>query len=124
MFLKRLCLVCASLFFLALAYHFGATNAVAKPPGGLADVAVLTGVLDDGDTIPLPVYPDGTPALESDCHWMVSINRADLPNLPMRDNCYTDGRVVRASTCDVVNGNCTTTHSAMANYMIIAIRRG
>jgi len=124
MFFKRFFYACGALLCLALAYHLGASNAAAKPPGSLADVAVLTGVLDDGDTIPLPVYSDGTPALESDCRWIVSINRTDLPNLPMRDNCYTDGRVVRASTCDVVNGDCTTTHSAMANYMIIAVRRG
>lgn len=124
MFLKRFSYACAALLCLALAYHLGADRAAAKPSGSLADVAVLTGVLDDGDTIPLPVYPDGTPALESDCRWMVSINRADLPNLPMRDNCYTEGRVVRASTCDVVNGNCATAHSAMANYMIIAVRHG
>src|SRR5262249_53517588 len=122
MFAKRFLFVSLGLLCLVLAYSIGATRATAKPPGTLSDVAVLTGVLNDGEMIPLPVYSDGAPAVESDCRWTVSMNRGDLPNLPMQMSCYTDGRVVRASTCDTQNGVCTSTHPGKANYMIIAIR--
>jgi len=125
MIAKRFFFVGAGLLCLALAYHFGAGNAAAKAPGSLSDVAVLTGVLNDGETIPLPSFSDGTTALESDCRWTVSINTADFINLPSREICFTDGRVVHASTCDfVVNGACTSPRAAKANYMIIAVRHG
>jgi hypothetical protein len=119
MFGKRFFFVCAGLLCLALVYHLGASNAVAKPPGSLADVGVLAGVLSDGETIPLPTFSDGTPAFESDCRWTVSTSRSDHQNLPESEVCYTEGRVVHASSC--FNGNC---RPEKANYMIIAVRHG
>ena len=124
MFANRFFFVCTGLICLALVYGLWATRATAKPPSSLSDVAVLTGVLNDGDLIPLPEFSDGSSALESECRWTVSIDQAEFPNLPMREICFTDGRVVRASTCDLQNGSCTSTHPAKANYMIIAVRHG
>ena len=122
MFAKRFLLVSVGLLCLALAYGFGASRATAKPPGTLSDVAVLIGVLNDGEMIPLPVYSDGTPAFESDCRWTVSTNSVDHTSLPTHDVCYTDGRVVHVSSCSIENGVCTTSNLGKANYMIIAIR--
>jgi len=59
------------LFLLALSWHFGARSAGAQ--GSAApEVSMLSGVVDDGGTIPLPTYGDGTHAAESECRWTVS----------------------------------------------------
>jgi hypothetical protein len=65
--------VCAGLFLLALSYNLGARTAGATAPiAQSSEVAVLSGVLHNGATIPLPIYADGTTALESECAWTVS----------------------------------------------------
>jgi hypothetical protein len=64
---------CAGLFLLALSYHLGAGRASAQS-GAAPEVAILTGTLPDGGTIPLPHYTDGSEALESECKWIVSVN--------------------------------------------------
>ena len=68
--LKKLFYASASILMLALAYHLGATTATAQSPTG--EVAVLTATLMANDPLPLPIYKDGTMALASDCHWIVS----------------------------------------------------
>ena len=118
--------VCAGLFLLALAYHIGANNAGAQI-GYSQEVAMRSGQVANGGTIPLPRYQDGTEALESECQWSVSI--ANVPGHPdaalyvSRMECFTEGRTVRAFTC--TQGNCGhgfDPRSATANYIIIAIR--
>jgi len=70
---RKFFLIAAGMFLLALSYHFGAGRATAG--AGLAlptEVAALSGVLQDGETIPLPIYADGTVASEAECNWTVS----------------------------------------------------
>lgn len=124
MFTKRFFYACAGLLCLALAYQLGVGDATAKPPLNL-DVATLTGVLNDGETIPLPAFADGTTALESECRWTVSMNRSEHVNLPEGETCYTEGRVVRAASCASFQGEtCVSPRPQRANYMIIAVRKG
>jgi len=111
--------VCAGLLFLALAYHLGARNATAQAPGSdIQDVAVLAGVLNDGGTIPLPTYRDGTAASESECQWTVSMNdvRDGAICCGVHNHCFTQGRQVR------VYNDVYPEFSARANFMIIAVR--
>jgi hypothetical protein len=114
-FPRRFFFVCAGLLCLALAYHLGAKSAVAKAPGGIVDVAILTGVLDEGQEIPLPKYPDGTVAPEGECQWMVSPHTA-LDYTNNFNLCSTEGRRVH------VHGNLP--YGGKADYMIVAVRRG
>lgn len=67
--------ICAGMFLLALAYHLGANTAGAAGTGLISptEVAVRRGVLNPGELIPLPVYADGTTALEADCQWITSL---------------------------------------------------
>jgi hypothetical protein len=37
-----------------------------------SEVAMLSGYLNPGEVVPLPVYADGTVASESECRWIVS----------------------------------------------------
>jgi hypothetical protein len=65
--------ICAGLFLLAMSYHLGASAAgAAAPVAQPSETAMLSGVIHSGQTIPLPVYSDGTTALESECAWTVS----------------------------------------------------
>src|SRR5262249_21357503 len=113
---------CAGLACLTLAYHLGADRAAARP-ADLNDVAIATGILNDGELIPLPTYGDGTPALESECRWTVSLNQGQHQSLPESETCTTEGRVVRAASCDPPNSVCTSRRPEKANYIIIAMRR-
>jgi hypothetical protein len=126
--------VCAGMFLLALSYHLGARNAaavvIATEP---SEVAVLSGVLYNGQTIPLPVFADGTTATESECWWTVS-----CPRWSGSDNfCYTadavygypgdvgpdNGGFYRAHPGRIVNaGGGVQPWSLNANYLIIATR--
>ena len=111
--------VCAGIFLLALSYHLGAEAAAAQAPlSGVQDVAVLSGVLNDGEIIPLPTYRDGTTALESDCSWTVSGNEAYDGESASSNHCFTEGRTVR-----VYNDCCGGHEPGKANYMIVAIER-
>ena len=72
--LMRFFYASATVLMLTLAYHLGAGTAGAASVGLATptEVAVLSGVLQNGATIPLPTYADGTTALESECKWSVS----------------------------------------------------
>ncbi len=107
--------VCAGLLFLAIAYHLGvsaARGAVQAPSP--TEVAALTGVLNDGETIPLPIYSDGTVASESECRWTVSLNFCAIGS-PQFIGCGTTGRVVSVSGGSLGTPN-------RVNFMIIAVR--
>jgi hypothetical protein len=65
--------VCAGLFLLVLTYRLGPRIAWATPGTvGTAEVATGQGYLTNGQPIPLPVYADGTTALEAECSWIVN----------------------------------------------------
>lgn len=81
-----------------------------------SEVAVLTGVLPNGGTIPLPIYADGTVATESECHWTVSANTF-LYQFGGHVYCRTDGRTVY-----LVSEGGQNDPSTYANYMIVASR--
>ena len=92
-------------------------------------VGVLSGVISNGQTIPLPAG-----FAEWQCRWLVSTNNSnsdgrtwDLDGGHKANqysfNCYTDGRVVRA-TMSAWNdsGNVTNIYPASANYIIIGVK--
>lgn len=120
--------VCAGLFLLALSYHLGARSAGAGVSTTLQEVAVLSGQVANGGTIPLPHYADGTEALESECSWTVSLAHwvFDSGNTGAsigRMECSTDGRIVRAYVCLQADcGNTLDPRAGTANYLIIAVR--
>ena len=111
--------VCLGILALALAYHFGAQSAGAQSATGSPnEVAVLSGVIVDGGTIPLPTFADGTTAEESECSWTVSPNYGDSGCYASTLNCFTTGRVVTVR----LSGNCGIQLGQRANYMIVAVR--
>jgi hypothetical protein len=112
--MKRLLYASAAVLMLATAYHFGAgqASALSFPP----EVAVLSGSVPDGGTIPLPHYADGTQALEGECKWIASIQAANA-SVSSGAYCYTTGRVVSVGA----NGVCPC-GPGIAAYMIIATR--
>jgi hypothetical protein len=131
--MKRFFYASAAVLMLAIGCQFGAklARAQASSTSTIAqagEVAVLTGVLPSGATIPLPTYSDGTQALESECHWLVSINTASFGGASAAaslEKCFTQGRVITAYWC--TQGNCGGGGDpwfATANYMIIAVRSG
>src|SRR5437867_9035240 len=96
--------VCAGLLLLAASYHLGARVAGAQGGSGVQEVAVLSGQVANGGVIPLPHYPDGTEALESDCVWTVSprtlqTNDAVSNSWAGFERCSTVGRTVRVYWC-------------------------
>ncbi len=114
--LKKLLMLSFSVLALILAFAVGAN--VGRTSTGQpipTETAVLTGVLMDDQTIPLPTYADGTTADEADCRWIVSANFLPADGV----HCYTDGRTVQI--CGGFVQNCTS--SATANYMIVATRQ-
>ncbi|MGD9548136.1 MAG: hypothetical protein AB7V45_11420 [Candidatus Krumholzibacteriia bacterium] len=84
------------------------------------EVAVLSGVLADGETIPLPFYSDGTLETGEECHWLVSVNILESePESIANFSCGADqGRVVTCTGIDR-DGNSLV---GRANYLIIARR--
>ena len=102
MLAKRFFYVCAGLVLLALTYHIGARSAEAQ--SGAQEIAMLSGQVVNGGVIPLPHYPDGTEALESDCVWTVSpqtlqTNEAMSNAYAIFERCSTVGRTVRVYWC-------------------------
>jgi hypothetical protein len=78
------------LLMLAATYYLGTRNAGAASAVVIpTEVATLSGVIMDGGTIPLPVYADGTTALESECKWIASPARDDGSIL----FCFTGSRL-------------------------------
>jgi len=130
--------VCAGMFLLALSYHFGANTAGAQSAGFASptEVAVLSGVLRNGETIPLPTYADGTTALESECHWTVSntafgagdtwcfaADAANAPPIGFGLDPYEIKAYVTAHPGRVMNaGHAGGGGTYDGNYMIIATR--
>ncbi len=129
---KRVFYGCASLLMLAATYHLGSTNA--RAASGMTvptEVATLSGTLTDGQTIPLPVYADGTTALESECKckWTVSLHYVHqvTSGAFSTEACRTEGRMVRCY--GIVNEDTAYPWPASgqrflgdANYLIIATR--
>lgn len=109
-----------SLAALLLAGAFALTaNAVRSSTGQPVptETAVLTGTLNDGETIPLPQYADGTTAIESDCHWSVGIQELYVPSGAAVVTCTATARVARLRTDGYLPYNCAI------SYMIIATRQ-
>ena len=113
---KKFFFVCAGFLCLAFAYHLGAGSAKATSLAQPGDVAVLSGEVADGGTIPLPTYSDGSPATEAECRWVVS-PRAFLVQYSGHVYCYTNGRVVH-----VVSEGGQNDPVTIANYMSVAVR--
>ena len=124
---KKFFYVCAGLLMLASAYHLGTRNAGAASAVVIpTEVATLSGVIMDGGTIPLPIYADGTTALESECKWIVSPGRDDGDIL----FCFTGtglsvgqgGTEPRYVNCFLPAGPAPYHIGREANYLIIATR--
>lgn len=84
------------------------------------NIVVLSGVISDGATIPLP-----TGYTESQCKWMVSYANTENVKSAAFDNwlwikCYTTGRVVMSQTGSTGPGS--GPYSTDANYIIIGIK--
>ena len=90
-------------------------------------IAILTGTVANGGTIPLP-----SGFSEAQCKWMVSINNSNSNNTGwdidngivanhISHRCYTTGRVVTANTT-VRNESGFITYNATANYIIIGVK--
>lgn len=127
MFLKKLFLASASILMLALAYQLGVRSAGASSGMSVpTEVATLSGVLHDGQTIPLPVFADGTTALESECSWSVSLNHMGFGPPPggggwwREETCRTEGRLIRCYAYSYDSG--WYTQGGDANFLIIATR--
>jgi len=98
-----------------------ARSSVSSPAA--SDVATLSGVANDGETIPLPTFSDGTPATEAECSWTVSVNQLSqsLSGGPHSIHCSAEGRLISVFWC--TNEDCLAGRVAgAANYMIIAVR--
>lgn len=117
---KKLFYMCAGLTLLCVALQARIPQASGAASAALpGEVAVLTGTVADGETLPLPVYADGTSALEAECKWIVSINVAWGLGSGERVVCYTEGRRVH------VGGTGSTPPFGLqnvANFMVIATR--
>ena len=84
------------------------------------EVVVASGVLADGESIPLPSYSDGTMASPSECTWMVSLNTLSGNNEAIQDiHCSADmNRTISCTGIDIDERPLT----GQANYVIIAVR--
>lgn len=102
-----------------------------KQTGTLAlkgGVAVLTGVVNDGGTLPLP-----NGFTENQCKFFVSMNN-DSPNGTPWDineigaqghyrfRCYLNGRIVVAKTYKNHQGEGVLEDSGIANYLVIGVK--
>jgi hypothetical protein len=130
---RKVFYVCAGMLMLALSYHLGAGRATAG--AGLAlptEVVTLSGVLQNGETIPLPMYADGTVASEAECDWIVS----DALGSPtsVRSWCYAADAVYntyfpitfltahRGRVVNIAPTGQSNSIETYANYLIIATR--
>lgn len=96
---------------------------------GKKAVAVLSGVIANGGTIPLP-----SGYTEAQCDWLVSMNdsnvngsgwdvREGLSTNNYETRCYTTGRVVTATMYAYNDTNDSgVTYAASANYIIIGVK--
>lgn len=109
---------------IAASYHLGAGAATAQAPGP----AIATGTFDlgDGQRVPMPTYPDGSPALPSECAYAVAGFTGQFA--------FPSPYVVEGVHFAVVNGNTNPTveaaiyneqgrwFSATASVTVIALR--
>ncbi len=132
---RKFFFVCAGMLMLSFSYHLGADRATAG--AGLSmptEVVALSGVLSNGETIPLPIYADGTVASEAECDWIVSdalgtfnvsrpwcyaADAAYNTTVPIEFLAAHRGRVVNIPPSGQSNSIET-----YANYLIIATRAG
>lgn len=89
----------------------------AQLPPQPTEIAVLSGVLNNGETIPLPVFANGDTASESQSKWIVS-PRTFFVQYGGHVWCYTTGRVVHVVSEGGFNDPATE-----ANYLITAQRQ-
>jgi hypothetical protein len=88
------------------------------------EVAVASGVVADGQEIPLPVYADGTQALEEECRWIVSVNKLECIYAGgefQKIECYTGTPTPRSVTVRLTI-HTNYVFAGTANFMIIATR--
>jgi len=130
---KKFFYVCAGLLMLAVAASvalrgtppLGAATQLATP----TEAAVLTGILQHGETIPLPIYRDGAQATEAECAWTVSPEYVNLGSgTEPLFLCYASATVGgppsargRVVTCYVPIGG-SGAPNGNVNYMIVATR--
>ena len=84
------------------------------------NIVVLTGVISDGATIPLPAG-----YTESQCKWMVSYANTTQATFPAIDGwswvkCFVSGRIVTAKCGG--SGPGSGVYASDANYIIIGIK--
>ena len=115
---KRFMYVCLGVVALMIAFTLSGITAPKSNPAG-NDIAIASGELYHGDTIPLPVYCNGDVAQESECAWMVSYSRTHgFANIIFHGiECYT---VVRQVYCQAHYDG--SPYSSWVNYIIIAAR--
>ena len=107
----------------------GCRGLVTAGNGELKSVAVLSGTIGHGNTIPLP-----SGFTEAQCKWLVSVNdsnsggdtwdlRDDVTANQYYERCYTTGRVVYCYTVvqEDYNDNAEI-HTGIANYIIIGVK--
>jgi hypothetical protein len=92
------------------------------------EVVVLSGWVYHGDTLPVPVYADGTEATQDECHWIVSSQKqgdywgGDAGDeiyyfiCGTADDTWPPEVIAYVKTMDGKTGN------GNANYMIVAAR--
>jgi len=130
---RRALHVIAGLILSFMLFQVGARSVGAQSASN-PEVAIRTGVVANGETIPLPTYHDGTEAEESECQWTVSWHSykcgivctspcATGGGAPLTElNCFTSGRTLTA----MARHSCSpgTVFEGRANYLIIANRDG
>jgi hypothetical protein len=92
------------------------------------NISILTGIISDGATIPLPAgYTEGQ------CKWMISFHDInefnggwDIPEsgnfIHLKSQCYTTGRVVNAKLIVNHTGTGFVYLRSTVNYMIIGVK--
>jgi hypothetical protein len=117
---KKLMYVCLGILALSAAFHLGARcgSASTQTP----EIAVDTGLIYHGETVPLPFYADGTQAQEDECTWVV-IPTVLRPNHGTTEGftCYAHGEPYRTVFYKqwTVDGQF---FDSDARYLIIAVR--
>jgi|ERR1035437_29493 hypothetical protein len=105
----------------ALAAGISVKGSVAKSQGILFPIG--TSIAQGGiDTIPLPTYPDGTTALQTECVWTVGIYSIPDNGNGLKKILTTNPGGGLIYTCDCYLDTGTYTGHAELRYMIIGIK--
>lgn len=107
--------LCPKLSGNASQYLNGAGQYATLPSGGSA-VAVLSGSIGHGGTIPLP-----SGYTEAQCKWMVSLKTSSSNYTKHGTRCYANGRIVVAQTYEE-DSDSMWWGNASANYIIIGVK--